>query len=655
MCGIFGLLSSRADISNRSHDWGAIARSMEHRGPDSQRIYRDDHAVLIHTRLSLVDLHERSDQPMWDASGRYCIVFNGELYGYQKVRQRLTDRGVEFRTNSDTEVLLNSVLTFGMENALAELDGMYAFAIYDRIEGSLLLARDRIGMKPLFVMRSGDDFVFASSVQALRALHPLEPDLLSVQSFLSGYGGPMTGRSFFKDVQILPPGTMGTILPGGRLQLRSFASWRDLNSDSRQSELRSKKPEQWVNELEALLLRSIESQMLADTPVGALCSGGVDSSLTLAMAKKFNPDLRVFHADVCGPLSELQAAKQVADHLDLPLNVAQVRDQDFLHLIPELTENYGFPFLYHPNAFPFLAVSKLVGSHGIKAVLCGEGADELFLGYEWLMPNIRRTLTRFPREVFRFSKERFNAWERKMRGKGPGNRRGQNDLQLVRSLPHAFEYELGVEDHSIDTDPLSSWPSLSDHRSLVHSGELSYILRTLMHRNDSLGMSASIETRYPLLDRDILRFGVNLPLSAKCRVTSQLTDWHHPFIRDKWVLRQVAARYLPKEIAHRVKRPFRTNALDRLQIQPEYFQRSILSEWFQVSSQRLRFMAEQASPHLRLRMLVLDVWGRLYFDGDTLEQSRSRLKQHVGFGSHGPVPTRLAWNASDAMVSAGTA
>jgi asparagine synthase (glutamine-hydrolysing) len=629
MCGIFGVLNTDRSPSAGEGRLAAIAGAMKHRGPDAHGFYTDHQVALVHTRLSLVDLSSRSDQPLWDRSGRYCIVYNGELYGYENVRSQLEDRGVVFATTSDTEVLLYAVLEFGVDQALSELDGMFAFAIYDRLEGSLVLARDRIGMKPLFTWRSQGEFAFSSTVQAFRSLFTLEPDLLSVQTFLSGYGGPTSGRSFFKGVQIVSPGTIVTLRKGEHPTCRSFASWKQLESTERLRAASEKKPEQWIDELEELLLRSVESQMLSDVPVGALCSGGVDSSLTLAMAKKFNPDLKVFHADVCGPLSEVESAKQVAEHLDLPIHIAEVRDQDFIQSIPEITEHFGFPFLFHPNSVPFVTVCKLVRESGVKAVLCGEGADELFLGYEWLIPNIRRTISRFPSEVFHYGKTKIDEWERQLRGKPPIRSFGKNDHQLVRSLSHAFEYELGIDEIDPDSESQLEWPSANDRRSLVRCGELSYILRTLMHRNDSLGMSSSIEARYPFLARDVLEFAINLPTTAKLRVSTQLSDWHHPFVRDKWVLRKVASRYLPLDAAHRVKRPFKTSAFDRMRISPAYFDRSPLQDWFQVTKARLRFMADNASAALRMRMLMLDVWGRLYFQGEKLPGLQSRLNTFI--------------------------
>jgi asparagine synthase (glutamine-hydrolysing) len=202
-----------------------------------------------------------------------------------------------------------------------------------------------------------------------------------------------------------------------------------------------------------------------------------------------------------------------------------------------------------------------------------------------------------------------------------------------------MEYELGVDD-DFDKDLLSRYPRTADHRRIDQSGQLSYILRSLMHRNDSLGMSASIEARYPLLSRDILRLAINLPTRAKLRWSSQMADWHHPFVRDKWVLRKLAERYLPRPIAHRVKRPFLTTALDRMHIPPGYFDDSLLAEWFHLTRPRMRFLAQNASNKLRMRLLTLDVWSRLFFAQESISQVQLRLQSSLSFRQMDSVEAR---------------
>ncbi len=396
MCGLFGFLSRRRSAHDLLGDPQPILRSLAARGPDGSGTFVDDAVALLHTRLALVDVDPRSDQPMWDSSGRYCLVYNGELYGYQGLRDELQGQGARLRTTSDTEVLLESLCRFGVDSTLRRVDGMFAFALYDRIAGQVTLARDRGGMKPLFVWETPEFFAFASSVQALHAWSPLNPDLLTVQTFLQGYALPTTGRTFFAEVQSVVPGTITWSKRNGPPRMRTFAAWSDLDDPALAEELARETSEQWVDRLDEQLTASVQSQLAADAPVGALCSGGVDSALVAAIARRIDPALQLFHANVLGPQSEYAAAQRVASHLNLPLHRVDVDQAAFIEHFAEVTYHFGAPFLCQLNSVPFLLLSQLVHRHGVKAVVCGEAADESFLGYEWLMPNIRKTLRQVP-------------------------------------------------------------------------------------------------------------------------------------------------------------------------------------------------------------------------------------------------------------------
>lgn len=260
MCGIFGQLSHTHAEPRTQFELARVAAAMRNRGPDACDFYRDQHIALLHTRLSLVDLQPRGNQPMWDASGRYAIVYNGELYAYDGLRQELQGHGFRFETTTDTEVLLYAIIFWGIDQALQKVDGMFAFAIYDSEEHVLLLARDRVGMKPMLFIDGQDSFTFASDVQALRADCTLTSDLLVAQSFLQGYGGPMSGRSFFQNVEIAEPGCILTVRKGQPVAKRAFATWRQLESKAETEGYAKTKPQQWVDELEQRLLANVQSR-----------------------------------------------------------------------------------------------------------------------------------------------------------------------------------------------------------------------------------------------------------------------------------------------------------------------------------------------------------------------------------------------------------
>jgi asparagine synthase (glutamine-hydrolysing) len=393
MCGIFGILLHDGETVPDERRLTETARLLSHRGPDSSGIFSGAGMGLAHTRLSLLDLNS-GRSAFRDRDGRYCLVYNWEIYNFKELREELELSGTGFRTTSDTEVLLEWLINRGAEATLPRLEGMFAFALYDRVERSLLLARDRFGIKPLFVYDGDDAFVFSSEVLRMKPVK-LEPDDFSISSFLfanpaSGFGGPSKGHSFFKGVKFLPPGAMVRVQPGMQAQYGKFSSIVDFLNEDISDRLQRLRPLQLVNETEELLFDSVRQQMVADAPVGALCSGGVDSSVIMAMAARCHNNLAVFHANVMGRLSEYSAAAALARHLKLDLKAVEVNDEDFIDMLPEVVSHFGHPFCHMPHSVPFLQVSKLVRETGVKAVLSGEGSDECYLGYSFLAPDIHR-------------------------------------------------------------------------------------------------------------------------------------------------------------------------------------------------------------------------------------------------------------------------
>jgi len=616
MCGIFGVLQHQATAPPPRELLQDTLRRLRHRGPDGSGLHTDVGVAFAHTRLSLVDLNERSNQPMWDATGRYCLVYNGELYGFQALRQELGGRGVDFRTTSDTEVLLEALIHFGVEEALNRVDGMFAFGLYDTRERSLVLARDRFGIKPLFIHDDPSSFVFASSVAAMRPWLELRPDPLTLSAYLHGFNGPTSGRSFYEGVRIVPPGGLVRIDLGGRARFSQCLTLSELVDPEEAAELASRPRAELVDEVEALLLESVESQLFADAPVGAFCSGGVDSSLILAMATRFHGDLRIFHADVQGPLSERPAAEQLARHLGLDLAVAPVRDRDFVDSIPEAVAHFGAPFI-NATLIPIHHVSRLVREHGVKAVLTGEASDECYLGYPWLAPNIPGAARRAVRRM-------APGFLGGPRGRGSG---GGIDHGLVSGLSNGFEATIGPVE--LDHDEQAAQYHASGVRGLTGSGELSYILRTLLYRNDTMGMASSIECRFPFLDRRLVTMSAHLPLDCKVRFSPFAWDREHPLYRDKWIIREIAKRYLPPRLSHRHKGMFPTDAFQRTRIADGFFDDSFTAEFFGLSRRRMQHLLGRANHPLRHRLMLLESWADRCIEECPSEALRARLSAHV--------------------------
>ncbi len=629
MCGIFGVLEHAARTTPCATKLEQTARLLKHRGPDGQGVFRDRGIGLIHTRLSLVDLDPRSNQPFWDRSGRYCLVYNGELYDFAHLKSRLESHGIVFRTRSDTEVFLEALVHFGVDETLSQIEGMFAFGLYDAQERILVVARDRMGIKPCFVVQTQERFAFASSVRALQPWFTLRPNAMTISSFLQGSGGPTSGRSFFDNVEMLSPGSILEIQLGScHVERRTYFRLADLADAQMASSQANLTAKEQIDRVDAALFHSVQSQLQADAPIGGFCSGGVDSSLVMAMAARVQQGLTIFHADVVGPLSECRAAKQLARYLKLDFKRVSIINDDFIDLMPMVTEHYGFPFTMHPNAVPLLKVSQLANQSGIKAVLCGEGADECFLGYPWLIPNFRASIRKLPKSAYQTLSRWMFELERKIRGKGKLPNVSIEDHQLVSRMLGQFERELGPP---IDDNQDQLFVPGSNVRKIAERGILSYILRSLLHRNDSMGMAVGVETRFPFLNHQLMRLAVNLPDRAKIRFSPTALDWSHLFMRDKWILRQVATRYLPRELSHRKKIPFPTNAYKRLEVSSSFFVNSFVSDVFGLSRTRTAHLLHHASHSLKLRLLHLEVWGRLYFRGSTTDELSQSLRNHVSF------------------------
>ena len=627
MCGIFGVLSHKPGASA---DQAGLSRAMQllaHRGPDHCAVFSDHRVGLVHTRLALVDLDARSNQPFWDAGGRYGLVFNGEIYNFRELRAELEADGVRFRTSSDTEVLLEAIRHRGLEATLPRLEGMFAFALYDKCEGSLTLARDRFGIKPLYIHEDDEAFVFASEVRALGSRVRLEPDVFSISAYLAGSGGPTSGRSFFKNVVIVPPGTVIVVTPGARASHRRFWATQDFWDPEEVERLRALGPGQLVDRVEECLFESVRKQLLADAPVGTLCSGGVDSSLVTAMAARLHSNLAIFHANVVGPTSEAEAARDVARHLKVDLMAVAISEEDNLDIMADVMLHYGQPFTYHPNSVPFLMVSKLVRENRVKAVLSGEGADECFVGYPWLIFNLREFLLGSPANL-RAAYRLLNRGLRRALGRTGIEPSDVSSATIALGLQRRFETDLEDDDIRADVTRKMNGRKPTDD-DLVTLSQLGYHLRTLLHRNDCLGMAASIEARFPFLDTALVRLAVNMPYGAKVRFSPAVRDRDHLFLRDKWVLRKVAERYLPRALAYRQKWGFPAHSHAHVQIEPTFVRDSFVADMFLLNAREADYLVRHSDQDLRMKLLHLEVWARLFLDGAPADDVRSWLRKWV--------------------------
>lgn len=619
MCGIFGIVYRNGETipSQRLLQHSALA--MAHRGPDGSGVYGEPGIGLAHTRLSLLDLDARSDQPFWDAQGTHCIIYNGEIYNFREIRRDLARRGVVFRTTSDTEVLLMSLVLDGAEATLHRLRGMFAFAWYDRQSRKVTLARDRFGIKPLFLHRHRDFILFSSEVKAMRPWIELKPNPFYVTSYLLSSIEPTRNGCIFEDTEIVPPGSILVLQSRGD-ENSQVALDPALLIDPAESDLYCRMSvEHTVDRLDELLNHAVHSMLLADAPVGALCSGGVDSSLIAAIAARYQSDIALFHAEVVGN-SEFEAASALAKHLNLRLRKVEAQDRDFVDLTPKVIYHYEWPYSFHPHSVPFMMVSGLVRQSGVKAVLTGEGADECFLGY-----------SRTAQQPFWNRVERIGDAVRRMIRAVPrlGNAIWPLDGERAVLIGDAFnQFERRMIRERIRRVHVARMGG-APGRNMATLDELIGHVPTLLHRNDRMGMSAGIEARFPFLAEELVRACVNLPFDRKIRWSARFNDRSHPFLRDKFILRKLAERYIPRHLAQRKKHGFRVNTLSRMRIGRAYFRQSYIREFLRLTEPEFDHLYDSATHHIRLKLMLLDVWGKLFVHGLAPEDLQDGLRAEV--------------------------
>lgn len=648
MCGLFGIKYLASSAKPDEVRLRQSVDSLSHRGPDATAVISEKGLGLGHKRLALVDTSERSNQPMTDASGRYSLIFNGEIYNFRELRADLENHGYVFKTTSDTEVVLNALIHHGIDG-LALFNGMFGLAFADRKTGSVLLARDRFGMKPLFWSKArtdkGDALLFGSEVKSLAPWIDLQADIGSLSAYLMRFGGPTSGKTFYQGVRQLKPGTRLLYTPEQGIEIEPFFALTEFLDDAEIERLNRLRPDQVADEFDGLMQEAIKSQLFADAKVGAFCSGGVDSSLIVSMAAHQKQDVSLFHANVKGSWSEYDHAAALAKHLKLDIHCVEVEEQDFVDLIPKVTRHYEYPFSYHRNCAPLMLIAQLARDTGVKGLLSGEGSDELFLGYPWLG---RKRIT----DAYGRLTSAVTSTVRKIPGFGPilapdssGNYRLVREILNGREMSDDLDLVADAINQSClaQKDPTISW-------TLDY---LHYHLRTLLHRNDTMGMAASIEARFPFLDNHVAKFGVNLPGRHKLRRSPFVLEKAHPFIRDKWVVREVANRYIPKDLSQRIKVGFWTTVFDRLDISPQYFKNSPLTDVLQLSNRQLVQKIEAGNPDLALRLMLTDVWVASVLEGEDMAVTVNRLRDGVKIrpeGSPQPKTTQKIVRAPVAPV-----
>ncbi len=581
MCGILGRWLQQPATTSIA----AALEVLAHRGPDDRGTWQHPSLELElgHTRLSILDLSAAGHQPMCTPNGRVVLVYNGEIYNHKELRADLRARGHQFRGHSDTEVLLAMYVEFG-QRMLPMLNGIFAFAVFDRDTNELLLARDALGVKPLYFSESAAGFAFASELKGLLRLMPIAPelDLLALYRYLSFLWCPGTATPF-KSVTRLAPGELLRVR-GGRII--SQRSWAPLPFQTPRLPYRAAAAAQSVS---SALRTAVRRQLVADVPVGAFLSGGLDSSAVVAFAREQAPDLDCFtiaaeggHDE--GDTTDLPYARRVAKHLSVKLHEVHISSARMASDLEQMVYLLDEP-LADPAPLNVLYISQLARSHGIKVLLSGAGGDDLFTGYRrhralslerwwsWLPARARGELRRGAGLLAHQEPGAQRALQagaaamHAVLGKA-ATRRGAKafahaDAAADDRLVGYFAWSdpatisgLFAAAHRPALAPLALTAPITDFLDALPRG-LAPLERMLaveqrfflgdhnLPYTDKMSMAASVEVRVPFLDRDLVALANRLPLGLK-------QHGRH----GKWILKQAMEPFLPRDVIYRKKTGF---------------------------------------------------------------------------------------------------
>lgn len=559
MCGIVGIVNY--DLREIDSESLRNARDLlERRGPDDAGLWKDVNIGLGHRRLSIIDLSPLGHQPMLSADGRYAIVFNGEIYNYRELRAEFPPIGSTWRSQSDTETILAVYANLGPD-CVERFVGMFAFAIWDRQTHSLFVARDRLGVKPFFYHVKGPEFAFASRPRALQELVPhlsRAIDEQAVRYYLEGgyIPGPL---SIHKAIHKLLPGHWA-IFDSSGLKIKRYWDCRDLPTAS---EWEKKSEGELVDDLDHLVNDSVKARLVSDVPVGAFLSGGIDSSLVVAVMKRHAPGrVKTFTIGFDDPVhDESKHAAAVAKYLDTEHYTETLRVDDLLNLLPLITEEFDEP-LYDSAAIPTMAVSRLARQH-VTVSLSGDGGDEFFGGYNYYQILQSLALAYKTPKIFRRILSIAVGSLSVHRAKLLAGALTQSDLVqafcYARGIAKDFP-SLLLPDVAKATLPLAAKFQVAAQRYApkIAAGEIGMRLDTqfilpddYLQKVDIASMAFSLESRDPLLDHRLAEWAMRLPFKFKLRKRE-----------NKYLLRQLAYRYVPREILDRPKRGF-TVPIDR--------------------------------------------------------------------------------------------
>ncbi|MDC1108223.1 asparagine synthase (glutamine-hydrolyzing) [Gammaproteobacteria bacterium] len=556
MCGITGFFDPSEQSFHAATNIGkSMMSSIQHRGPDDSGLWvsDDEDLVLAHQRLAVIDISSAGHQPMHSSSGRFTIVFNGEIYNY-KVLKSLISRP-SWKGDSDTEVLLEAIEEWGLKKAIKLCDGMFAFALFDNHRKTLSLARDRMGEKPLYYGWIENIFLFGSELKSIKA-HPAfikKIDMKAVSLYFN-HGYIPSPYSIYEGISKLLPGNIISVdLNSNTSQL--FEYWSIDESMTDESIFHKQEPG-YLDELEQRLTKAVTQQSIADVPLGSFLSGGIDSALITAILQK-NSERQVETFSLGFEekrYNEANYAKRVADYLGTKHHELIVRSDDLQDIIPQLAKMYDEPF-GDPSAIPTYIVSQFAKSK-VTVALTGDGGDELFGGYNHYhrSAQIWTTINKIPTSLRKILASALLPLGRKIYEIPLGRKieRLSNYL-LCNSMFDCYKVQICASQVEIDkllqfdgvTSVQDQHQDLDGYQAMMYADAKCYLPDDILAKVDRASMAVSLETRAPFLDHHLVGFAFRLPVMNKINNG-----------KGKIILRDLLEKYMPRELFERPKMGF---------------------------------------------------------------------------------------------------
>jgi asparagine synthase (glutamine-hydrolysing) len=634
MCGIMGGW-------NVGYDRIMLAmQQMEHRGPDDFGVEEvAEGVVLAHRRLSIVDLTRNGKQPMRTRDGRVSVTFNGEIYNFLELRKELADK-YKFHSSTDTEVLLYGYLEWGMEGLLTRIQGMFAFALYDRLDHTLYMARDRFGKKPLFYYRENGKLIFSSTLPSLLGAIGKVPGVnpIALDDYLTYMCVP-GDKTIFEGIQKLPPASY-MVFRNGSLKLDKYWQLRfDQKLDWSENEV--------LDELDRLVQNAVRDRMISDVPLGAFLSGGVDSSLVVGVMASMSdrPITTITMGFDESHYDERNYARKVSERWGT-IHHEEVIQPETSAILPELIFHAGEP-LADSSMLPTYYVAKLARKH-LTVVLNGDGGDELFAGYarpmveklagryRSIVPGpIRRSLSAYMSGGSKPRLRSLSAVKQVIQAGACSPKETfvfDRALRSSRSMLYSASLRSQLSDYHPDRVYESVWDEAVAYDSvdrLMYGDLMTYLPDELLVKMDTMTMAHSLEARSPLLDTRLAEFSAKIPSSMKTK-----------HFQTKYLLKRLSERYVPKEVLYRPKKGFnmpmsgwirgelnglvRDTLLSGRATGRGYFNTAVIRHWLEEHE------SGSADHGQKLwSLFILELWFLMFVDGQ-LQRTNSLTAEPVG-------------------------